>query len=188
MLAANAGPRLPTCLQEPSVKTSCEDARTHVGLQTATPHSDVQSFTQGDDSSQIPISGPVLRRACIPSKAWQCQNWAGRLSRCASGSPDNMAALGITPIDVRNALFRQLRDRRRTVTADFVQTSINAATCSTPGRVGPWLSLGGDAERLTDIAGVELGRRAWIRLRVLRLKAGSSSCRHAYRPLDVAAR
>jgi hydrophobe/amphiphile efflux-1 (HAE1) family protein len=76
-------------------------------------------------------------------------------------NPDKMAALGITPIDVRNALLaNNFVTAAGQVKADFVQTSINAETLlDNPAAFGQLVvtSRGDALIRLNDIADIELG-------------------------------
>ncbi|HJU31732.1 MAG TPA: multidrug efflux RND transporter permease subunit [Hyphomicrobiaceae bacterium] len=75
--------------------------------------------------------------------------------------PDKMAALGVTPVDVRNALSaNNFVSAAGQVKADFVQTTINAETSlDNPAAFGKLVVVGrGDALiRLQDIATIELG-------------------------------
>ena len=76
-------------------------------------------------------------------------------------NPDKMAALGVTPVDVRNALSaNNFVSAAGQVKADFVQTTINAETSlDNPAAFGKLVVVGrGDALiRLQDIATIELG-------------------------------
>jgi multidrug efflux pump len=76
-------------------------------------------------------------------------------------SPDKMAALGVTPVDVRNALTaNNFTTAAGQVKGDFVQTSINAETAlNSPAEFGKLVvATRGDALiRLDDIANIELG-------------------------------
>jgi multidrug efflux pump len=76
-------------------------------------------------------------------------------------NPDRMAALGVTPIDVRNALAtNNFVTAAGQVKGDFVQTTINAETSlDNPAAFGKLVVIGrGDALiRLDDIATIELG-------------------------------
>ena len=76
-------------------------------------------------------------------------------------NPDKMAALGVTPIDVRNALANNnFTSAAGQVKADFVQTTINAETAlNSPAEFGKLVVITrGDALiRLNDIATIELG-------------------------------
>ncbi len=76
-------------------------------------------------------------------------------------NPDKMAALGVTPIDVRNALANNnFITAAGQVKGDFVQTTINAETAlDNPAAFGKLVVVGrGDALiRLDDIATIELG-------------------------------
>ena len=76
-------------------------------------------------------------------------------------NPDKMAALGVTPIDVRNALAtNNFTSAAGQVKGDFVQTTINAETAlNTPVEFGKLVVISrGDALiRLNDIATIELG-------------------------------
>jgi hydrophobe/amphiphile efflux-1 (HAE1) family protein len=76
-------------------------------------------------------------------------------------NPDKMAALGVTPVDVRNALARNnFTTAAGQVKGDFIQTSINAQTSlDNPAAFGKLVVLTrGDAlVRLDDIATIELG-------------------------------
>ena len=76
-------------------------------------------------------------------------------------NPDKMAALGVTPIDVRNALAtNNFITAAGQVKGDFVQTTINAETAlNNPAAFGKLVVVGrGDALiRLDDIATIELG-------------------------------
>ena len=75
--------------------------------------------------------------------------------------PDKMAALGVTPLDVRNALAaNNFITAAGQVKGDFVQTSINAETAlDNPAAFGRLVVVTrGDALiRLDDIATIELG-------------------------------
>jgi hydrophobe/amphiphile efflux-1 (HAE1) family protein len=76
-------------------------------------------------------------------------------------NPDKMAALGVTPLDVRNALAtNNFTSAAGQVKGDFVQTTINAETAlNTPVEFGKLVVISrGDALiRLNDIATIELG-------------------------------
>lgn len=76
-------------------------------------------------------------------------------------NPDKMAALGVTPVDVRNALARNnFTTAAGQVKGDFIQTSINAQTSlDNPAAFGKLVVLTrGDAlVRLDDISTIELG-------------------------------
>src|SRR6476660_6038142 len=76
-------------------------------------------------------------------------------------NPDKMAALGVTPLDVRDALAaNNFTSAAGQVKADFVQTTINAETAlNNPVEFGKLVVLTrGDALiRLNDIASIELG-------------------------------
>jgi multidrug efflux pump len=76
-------------------------------------------------------------------------------------NPDKMAALGVTPLDVRNALSaNNFTTAAGQVKGDFVQTTINAETSlDNAAAFGKLVVLGrGDALiRLDDIATIELG-------------------------------
>jgi len=76
-------------------------------------------------------------------------------------NPDKMAALGVTPVDVRNALAaNNFITAAGQVKADFVQTTINAATAlDNPAAFGKLVvATRGDALiRLADLATIELG-------------------------------
>ena len=76
-------------------------------------------------------------------------------------NPDKMAALGVTPLDVRNALAaNNFTTAAGQVKGDFVQTTINAETAlDNPAAFGKLVVVGrGDALiRLDDIATIELG-------------------------------
>jgi multidrug efflux pump len=76
-------------------------------------------------------------------------------------NPDKMAALGVTPVDVRNALAaNNFITAAGQVKGDFVQTTINAETSlNNPAAFGKLVVVGrGDALiRLDDIASIELG-------------------------------
>jgi hydrophobe/amphiphile efflux-1 (HAE1) family protein len=76
-------------------------------------------------------------------------------------NPDKMAALGVTPVDVRNALARNnFTTAAGQVKGDFIQTSINAETSlDNPRAFGKLVVLTrGDAlVRLDDISTIELG-------------------------------
>ncbi len=76
-------------------------------------------------------------------------------------NPDKMAALGVTPVDVRNALARNnFTTAAGQVKGDFIQTSINAQTSlDNPQAFGKLVVLTrGDAlVRLDDISTIELG-------------------------------
>src|SRR6476659_6491218 len=76
-------------------------------------------------------------------------------------NPDKMAALGVTPIDVRNALAaNNFITAAGQVKGDFVQTTINAETAlDNPAAFGKLVVVSrGDALiRLDDIATIELG-------------------------------
>ena len=76
-------------------------------------------------------------------------------------NPDKMAALGVTPVDVRNALARNnFTTAAGQVKGDFIQTSINAQTSlDNPVAFGKLVVLTrGDAlVRLDDISTIELG-------------------------------
>lgn len=76
-------------------------------------------------------------------------------------NPDKMAALGVTPVDVRNALARNnFTTAAGQVKGDFIQTSINAETSlDNPAAFGKLVVLTrGDAlVRLADISTIELG-------------------------------
>jgi hydrophobe/amphiphile efflux-1 (HAE1) family protein len=76
-------------------------------------------------------------------------------------NPDKMAALGVTPVDVRNALAaNNFITAAGQVKGDFVQTTINAETAlNNPAAFGKLVVVGrGDALiRLDDIATIELG-------------------------------
>ena len=75
--------------------------------------------------------------------------------------PDKMAALGVTPIDVRNALANNnFISAAGQVKSDFIQTTINAETSlSSPTAFGRLVVVArGDALiRLADVAKIELG-------------------------------
>ena len=75
--------------------------------------------------------------------------------------PDKMAALGVTPVDVRNALAtNNFVTAAGQVKGDFVQTTINAETSlDNPAAFGKLVVVQrGDALiRLDDIASIELG-------------------------------
>ena len=75
--------------------------------------------------------------------------------------PDKMAALGVTPLDVRNALAtNNFTTAAGQVKGDFVQTTINAQTSlDSPDEFGKLVvATRGDALiRLGDIADIELG-------------------------------
>jgi len=75
--------------------------------------------------------------------------------------PDRMTALGVTPLDVRNALtINNFTTAAGQVKGDFVQTSINAQTSlDKPQAFGELVVVArGDALiRLADIAKIELG-------------------------------
>jgi len=76
-------------------------------------------------------------------------------------NPDKMAALGVTPIDVRNALSNNnFTTAAGQVKGDFVQNSINAETAlDSPAAFGKLVvTTRGDAlVRLDDVASIELG-------------------------------
>ena len=76
-------------------------------------------------------------------------------------NPDKMAALAVTPLDVRNALLaNNFVTAAGQVKADFVQTTINAETSlDNPAAFGKLVvATRGDALiRLEDIASIELG-------------------------------
>ena len=76
-------------------------------------------------------------------------------------NPDKMAALGVTPLDVRNALAaNNFITAAGQVKGDFVQTTINAETSlDNPAAFGKLVvATRGDALiRLDDIAAIELG-------------------------------
>ena len=76
-------------------------------------------------------------------------------------NPDKMAALGVTPLDVRDALAaNNFTSAAGQVKADFVQTTINAETAlNSPVEFGKLVVITrGDALiRLNDIASIELG-------------------------------
>ncbi|MGA7546547.1 MAG: efflux RND transporter permease subunit [Methyloceanibacter sp.] len=76
-------------------------------------------------------------------------------------NPDRMAALGVTPLDVRAALAsNNFTSAPGQVKADFVQTNINAKTSlDDPAAFGRLVVLNrGDALiRLSDVAEIELG-------------------------------
>ena len=76
-------------------------------------------------------------------------------------NPDKMAALGVTPLDVRNALAaNNFTTAAGQVKGDFVQTTINAETAlNSPVEFGKLVVVTrGDALiRLSDIATIELG-------------------------------
>jgi multidrug efflux pump len=76
-------------------------------------------------------------------------------------NPDKMAALGVTPLDVRDALAaNNFTSAAGQVKGDFVQTTINAETAlNNPVEFGKLVVLTrGDALiRLSDIASIELG-------------------------------
>jgi multidrug efflux pump len=76
-------------------------------------------------------------------------------------NPDKMAALGVTPLDVRDALAaNNFTSAAGQVKGDFVQTTINAETAlNNPVEFGKLVVLTrGDALiRLNDIASIELG-------------------------------
>ena len=76
-------------------------------------------------------------------------------------NPDKMAALGVTPLDVRNALAaNNFTTAAGQVKGDFVQTTINAETSlDNPAEFGKLVVVTrGDAlVRLDDIATIELG-------------------------------
>ena len=76
-------------------------------------------------------------------------------------NPDKMAALGVTPVDVRNALAATTSPRAAgQVKGDFMQTTINAQTSlDNPPAFGKLVVVTrGDALiRLDDIATIELG-------------------------------
>ena len=82
--------------------------------------------------------------------------------------PDRMAALGVTPLDVRAALANNnFTSAPGQVKGDFVQTNIDAKTSlDNPEAFGRLVVLNrGDALiRLADIAEIELGRKARISL------------------------
>ncbi len=76
-------------------------------------------------------------------------------------NPDKMAALGVTPLDVRNALANNnFTSAAGQVKGDFIQTTINAETAlNNPVEFGKLVVLSrGDALiRLNDLATIELG-------------------------------
>ena len=76
-------------------------------------------------------------------------------------NPDKMAALGVTPVDVRTALAaNNFTTAAGQIKGDFVQTSINAATSlDNPAAFGKLVvATRGDALiRLDDLASIELG-------------------------------
>ena len=76
-------------------------------------------------------------------------------------NPDKMAALGVTPLDVRNALAaNNFTSAAGQVKGDFVQTTINAETAlNNPAEFGKLVvATRGDALiRLNDLATIELG-------------------------------
>jgi len=76
-------------------------------------------------------------------------------------NPDKMAALGVTPIDIRNALSNNnFTTAAGQVKGDFVQSSINAETSlDNAGAFGKLVvTTRGDAlVRLDDVASIELG-------------------------------
>ena len=76
-------------------------------------------------------------------------------------NPDKMAALGVTPLDVRNALAaNNFTSAAGQVKGDFVQTTINAETAlNDPTEFGKLVvATRGDAlVRLSDLATIELG-------------------------------
>ncbi len=75
--------------------------------------------------------------------------------------PDRMASLGVTPLDVRNALAaNNFTSAPGQVKGDFVQTNIDAKTSlQTPESFGKLVVMGrGDSlVRLADVAQIELG-------------------------------
>jgi multidrug efflux pump len=76
-------------------------------------------------------------------------------------NPDKMAALGVTPIDIRNALANNnFTTAAGQVKGDFVQSSINAETSldNAPAFGKLVVTTRGDAlVRLDDVASIELG-------------------------------
>ncbi len=76
-------------------------------------------------------------------------------------NPDKMAALGVTPLDVRNALAaNNFTSAAGQVKGDFVQTTINAETAlNNPAEFGKLVvATRGDALiRLNDFTSIELG-------------------------------